>query len=167
MLTVCRALYYIAYLAEEEYNVPDGETRSYTIAPGCQDSRAVKGVNRCTLKEFLLHIWGKRGDELTAPKKFVHFSTMAEDVTTENISQLVLKINDARTDTKDARGASGKITGNTDDSKLRPSGGDYFDILGEVGGPINNLASSSRLTKRQRRIVERGKHAAKAVVGRK
>ncbi|KAI1251225.1 hypothetical protein MGN70_008287 [Eutypa lata] len=57
---------------------------------------------------------------------------MAEDVTTENISQLVLKINDARTDTKDAQGASGKITGNTDDSKLRPSGGDYFDILGEA-----------------------------------
>lgn len=49
-----RILYYMNYLAEEEYIVSDGATRTYNIAPGCRGTRAAK---RCTLGEFLLYIW--------------------------------------------------------------------------------------------------------------
>lgn len=165
---MCSVLYYLAYLAEENINLPEGEAPTYTVAPGCLGSRPNNG---CTLKEFLLYNWKAlpSSGDVDAPTGFSAFQKLSADITTETTDQLISKINAARTNVININtNKYFSITGNTDPAKLMPGHGDYYDILGDMGGPINTMINSigdGTATFLQTRIQNLAKDAATAVVG--
>lgn len=157
-LTLYRALYYLAYLAEEE---TPGAT--YTVAPGCTGSRT---NSRCTLAEFLLYIWKEHApNDTTKPTGWKPGKVPKEtngDFTQNKIDSMISTINSARTN------EGHEITGNSDGKLLLPGvDGDYYQTLAKIGEPINKMVSAmgDSPSKKQLRIQARSKSAGEAVVG--
>jgi hypothetical protein len=155
-----RAVYWIAYLVEESAGGP------FTIAPGCVGSRA---GGRCTLAEFLLHLWEPKDDpvrngvgfgDTTRPTSFVspNYLDSVEDPDKMNEAQykkLFNAIGAARTNTGFA------ITWNVNPANLNGAA-TYEAALARSTTPIKNFIDNTKIedmTKKQKRLLKMAKTA--------
>ncbi|KAK8087734.1 hypothetical protein PG997_002695 [Apiospora hydei] len=161
--SVERALEYLDYLAEEEYDPGSGK-RQYTISPGCVGSRP---GGRCTLSEFLLYNW--QGPSNTpSPKGYHIWPSMPSDITTLSAKDLAAKIHAARFDIRTKKGRYYEPASKIDPAKILPSNPQlgYLDIQAKLGAPLNQLSSSrdGKLNSYQSRIFNLGKETAQGVL---
>ncbi|KAH6997386.1 hypothetical protein EDB80DRAFT_149379 [Ilyonectria destructans] len=130
-----RMLYWSAYICEEVAKSID-PTYEYTVAPGCSGIRA---GHRCTLDEFLLHIWAEKKDanppDTEEPTR-MEVSTGIEEYPGLSFNQFEGRINNAVFNT------GFKVDGNVNTAKLYPGATDYYDALSKMGRPIQALSQT-------------------------
>jgi hypothetical protein len=168
----CRVLYYMNYLAEEEYVVADGATRTFNIAPGCTGSRA---GGRCTFAEFMLYTWTGVANqvpvEANRPTGYdpATWNAILDSPEDHSVADLANALTSVHTNKLTKKGGPSFITGFTWPDSLWPStpAGDYFTIMAQMGEKLNQLKVSlgtSPPTELQSKILSLGKDAAQSVV---
>ncbi|KAF5977331.1 hypothetical protein FCOIX_6598 [Fusarium coicis] len=131
-----RMLYWSAYLCEEQTKILD-PSYEYTVAPGCVTKIPTR--NRCTLDEFLVHLWAPKHDSNppdTGKPDTMTVSTNIEDLPGKSFNQFEGALSNARFDT------GLPVDGNVDTSKLYPGATDYYDALSKMGKPIRALSAA-------------------------
>jgi hypothetical protein len=131
-------------------------TGERTVAPGCAGTLA---GGRCTLSQFLEHIWKPQADikDITRPTVNIPGTDGPADINKLNFDQLFGKINSYRTNTGFG------ITGNSEATRLIGAA-DYYEGLSKIGLPIEKAISNTpNPTKQQAKLFGLAKSAATAV----
>ncbi|KAK4183782.1 hypothetical protein QBC35DRAFT_467026 [Podospora australis] len=149
-----RAIYYMTYLQEEVYGV--NNAAAYQVAPNCKGTRDgfLGQKNRCTLIEFLNHIWAQKANDANDVKPDPARLTGTKGL--EDVRQLTAdKIGSYIMGAQQTKpgGGTEPVTkmgyyGEVDPGKLLRGATSYWDALGRFGLVSNEAKRRAEELKR-------------------
>ncbi|KAF7556241.1 hypothetical protein G7046_g6339 [Stylonectria norvegica] len=132
-----RMLYWMAYVCEGETKSVD-PSYSYTIAPECVGKSS---SGRCSLDEFLVHIWAPKGDDNARFPDTVRPTGLKTPIglmgcPPRNFNRFEGLLGNSKFNTK------APIDGNVNTARLYPGATDYYDALSKMGGPMEAFSQA-------------------------